>query len=338
MKKLLLPVASLFLAGFGLYQIGMTVLAEQSGSSPESGADSRLKAAYDFLTGKGANYGDVDNDEWTDDWGTYWNLVMESAAWEPDGTATAALVPSGLTFYAGGNDRTLQTGTLFENFLTQGYDDAKCSANNGEASGSCAAGDDESTVEESTWTLVASGGTAASVTDNAVSVSLTSNKVYRDGRTGLYWTDATADTLDNEFVFVNGDDRANPSGNSCNLNSTGTANAFCDNQDPTDAFAEDNDVSAAEFCLNLELDADNADGDDDGTTGVETDWRLPTQKELMQAYINGAANNLPTPNANYWTSTESYSSTTSAWYVYLLTGSTNSASKVNNTNVMCVRR
>lgn len=338
MKKVFLYVSCLFLAVFGLYQMNRTVFAEQSGSSPESGIDSRIKEAYDWLVAKGANYGSTDAADWTNDWGTWWNRIMESAAWEPDGTAVAGEVPSGLTFYADNGDRTQKTGTLHQNLANMAYDDYNCAANNQEASGSCAGGDSEYTGEEGTWTLLASGGTAQSVTDNAVTVTLSSNKVYQDNRTELYWSDRSSTTVDNEFAYVDGDDRSNPTGNSCNFNSTGTANAYCDNQDPLAAYAEDDDVSAADFCLNLELDADNADSDDDGATGMETDWRLPTQKELMQAYINGIANNLPGVAAFHWSSTESYSTQSNAWSVRLDRGYTVTNTKVTDYIVRCVHR
>lgn len=344
MRKILLYVTCLFLALFGLYQIGMTVFAEQSGSSPESGSDSRIKTAYDWLVAKGTNYGSTDAADWdsatTYVWGTDWNRIMEAAAWEPDGSATAGDVPSGFTFYAGNGNRTQKTGTLFQNQALMDYDDTNCAGNNAESATPCVAGDSEYTGEEGTWTLTASGGTAVSVTDNAVTVTLTSNKVYKDNWTKLYWTDGNAGgaIVDNEFAYVDGDDRTNPTGNSCNFNSTGTANAFCDNQDPLSAYVEDNDVSAADFCLNLQLDADNADLDDNGATGVETDWRLPTQKELMQAYINGAANNLPTPVGNYLSSTESNSTKSYAYYMVMSTGTTTVLLKNTSGNVRCVRR
>ena len=356
MKKILLYLSCFFLALFGLYQLNAVVFAETSGSSPESGSSSRIKTAYDWLEAKGDNYGDTDAGDWnttTYAWGAWWNQIMEAAAWEPDGTATTGEVPSGLTFYAGLGDRTSKTGTLYENQALMDYDDYNCAANNAEATGTCAGGDSEYTGEEGSeytgaagtkWQKVAEGGVARSVTDTVpepdVTVTLVSNKVYKDNRTGLYWTDANAGgaIIDNEFVYIDGNDRSNPAGNSCNFNSTGTANVYCDNQDPLTAYAEDNDVSAAEFCLNLELDGDNADADSNGVTGMETDWRLPTQKELMQAYINGAANNLPNPATTFWSSTENYSSQSISWYVFLYGGNTSYSTKVTNYNVRCVRR
>lgn len=312
--------------------------AEQSGSSPESGVTSRIKEAYDWLVAKGANYGSSDALDWTNNWGTYWNRIMEAAAWEPDGTATAAEVPAGLTFYGGSQNRTLQTGTLYVNWLNQAYDDVKCSNNNGESAVACVAPNDEYVGEEGTWTLTSSGGTAVSVTDNSVTISITSNKVYRDNRTLLYWSDRSSTAIDNEFAYVNADDRSNPTGNSCNFNSSSTANSFCDNQDPLAGYTEDNDVSAAEFCLNLALDADNADNDSNGATGTETDWRLPTQKESMTAYANGIENNAPSAAASMWTSTELGSSASSAWQVNLGTGAAGSFVKNTTASVSCVRR
>ncbi len=345
MRKLLLYVTCLFLAFFGLYQIGMTVLAEQSGSSPESGSDSRIKTAYDWLVAKGdANYGLTDAADWdsatTYAWGTYWNRIMEAAAWEPDGSATAGDVPSGFTFYAGSGNRTQKTGTLFQNQALMDYDDTNCAGNNAESDTACVADDSEYTGEEGTWTLKASGGTAQSVTDNSVTVTLTSNKVYQDNWTKLYWTDGNAGgaIVDNEFAYADGDNRITPTGSSCNFNSTDTANSFCDNQDPLNAYTEDNDVSAADFCLNLQLDADNVDLDNNGATEVETNWRLPSQKELMQAYIDGAANFLPTPVGNYLSSTEVNSSKSYTYYTVLSTGTTSILAKNVSGNVRCVRR
>lgn len=180
------------------------LLAETSGSAPESGASSRIKTAYDWLAAKGANYGSTDAADWTNDWGTWWNRIMEAAAWEPDGTATAGDVPSGFTFYAGTGDRTIKTGTLFQNQALMDYDDWNCSNNNAESATACAAGDSEYTGEEGTWTLKASGGTAQSVTDNSVTVTLTSNKVYQDNWTKLYWTDVNSggNIIDNEFALT----------------------------------------------------------------------------------------------------------------------------------------
>ena len=233
---------------------------------------------------------------------------------------------------------TISTGYLvgFINQRYQRYDDWNCSANNAEATGSCASGDEEYAGEESTWTKTAEGGTARNVIEGTMTKTLTSNKVYQDSITSLYWTDEES-SITNEFTYNSTapDDITE----SCQFLYTGATttdasfNAKCDyNADAG------NNVSANEFCLNLCLDADNADSDSDGATGMECDWRLPSQKELMQAYINGAANNLPTPNQFFWASTEYYNSTAYAWRTLLHTGYTLYNTKVTGNYVRCVRR
>ena len=62
---------------------------------------------------------------------------------------------------------------------------------------------EEYTGEEATWTQTASGGTAASVTDNGTTITLASNTVYQDERTSRYWTDRTTASIDNEFKRKN---------------------------------------------------------------------------------------------------------------------------------------
>jgi hypothetical protein len=181
----------------------------------------------------------------------------------------------------------------------------------------------EYTGEEATWTQTDPGGdTAKCVTDNSVQVCLNSNEVWQDTRTGLYWSDRTSTFIDNEFRY--------DATGQCNFTDTGTANQYCDNQDPANMITEDDDVSANDFCLNLQLDADN-----DGV--LETDWRLPSQKELMQAYIDGAANNLPNPSTT-WSATEvAVSLPFLAWTVTLYDGATTSYTKDSTNYARCVR-
>ena len=307
--------------------ITFTVFAEQTGSTPDSGTDSRIKDSYDSLVT--LTYGSDSAGSWGD-WGAYWNRIRSSAGWIPESaTASVSKVFSGYTFYAG-EDRTIKTGTAvvgkYDEQKDCRYDDWLDSAGT----------TDENTSEESIWVKTSEGGTPVSVTDNSVTVNISSNTVYQDTLTGLYWSDRSSSTLDNEFRLVKGDDPVNPTFTSCNFLSPGNANQYCDNQDPLNAYSEDNDVSAVEFCLNLSLDADNADEDVDGATGVETDWYLPTQKQLMQAYINGAANNLPGVT-EHWSSSECYYSQSNAWYVYLYKGYTNYSNKSNNKSARCIR-
>lgn len=64
-------------------------------------------------------------------------------------------------------------------------------------------------------------------------------------------------------------------------------------------------------------------------------WRLPTQKELMQAYINGSYFNLSQPSNRFWSATQNDS--TGAWTVFLSHGGTASLTMSNTLNVRCVR-
>jgi hypothetical protein len=64
-------------------------------------------------------------------------------------------------------------------------------------------------------------------------------------------------------------------------------------------------------------------------------WRLPTQKELMQAYIDGSYWNLTQPSNTFWSATESTS--TDAWVVRLNSGITNTFNKTDTYQLRCVR-
>lgn len=70
-----------------------------------------------------------------------------------------------------------------------------------------------------------------------------------------------------------------------------------------------------------------------------TGWRLPHQKELMQAYIDGSWGNLSSANYSYWLATTQSNSTQYAWYVALFYGSTTYNFKTNSGSyrVRCVR-
>ena len=77
----------------------------------------------------------------------------------------------------------------------------------------------------------------------------------------------------------------------------------------------------------------------------QTDWRLPTQKELMEAYTHGvrsaATTNWMTEanmSANYFRSGSSVSyDTNNAWLVSLAEGTTDRDSKTYPYQVVCVR-
>lgn len=272
------------------YKIHTNTYAEQSGSSPESGADSRIKDGYDFLVGKGSNYGSTDAADWdssTNNWGTYLNRIMEAAAWEPDGTLAAADVSPGKTFYAGNGDRTQKTGlgTYYANQQLSDFDDFSGSDN---------------TSEEATWTQ-----------------TNTTPEIWYDTRTGLYWsssptgqTNIFPDTTHSTCDFFGETDRGNYAG----------GDADCGN--------------AINTCATLTDDADN-------DSVADTDWYLPSQKEMHQAYIDGIYNQTSTSwvgTSLHWTATEVSNNATNAFRVALNTGFTTNSAKINTNSVKCVRR
>ncbi len=64
-------------------------------------------------------------------------------------------------------------------------------------------------------------------------------------------------------------------------------------------------------------------------------WRLPSQKELMQAYIDGSFFNLSNPSNDFWSATQT--SSTFAWFVYLNMGVTSNNTFATLYSVRCVR-
>ncbi|MDP2909913.1 MAG: DUF1566 domain-containing protein [bacterium] len=68
-------------------------------------------------------------------------------------------------------------------------------------------------------------------------------------------------------------------------------------------------------------------------------WRLPYQKELMQAYINGSWTNLTAAGYLYWSSTTHSSTTHDAWRVSLTNGHTGYYLKTNadSYRARCIR-
>ena len=107
LKKRVVVVLGMIIFGFGLIGIIGFGIAEQSGSSPESGVNSKIKTLNTDLVSKG--FGSVSAGTWGD-WGATWNRIYSSAVWVPsNATATVSDVASGKTFYAG-NNRVKQTG------------------------------------------------------------------------------------------------------------------------------------------------------------------------------------------------------------------------------------
>ena len=75
------------------------------------------------------------------------------------------------------------------------------------------------------------------------------------------------------------------------------------------------------------------------TSGSRTDWRLPTQKELMQAYTDGIwsqKTNLSLQVAYYWSASSLSDYTTYAWVLNPYSGGTYSLNKTNTPRLACV--
>lgn len=260
---------ALIVAIFGFTK---TSQAEQSGSSPESGADSRIKDMYDTLVslGFGADAAGV----WGD-WGAYLNRAQSAARWVPSGDAVAADdVRDGKTFYS--NSRTLQTGsyTMPTSCSTEQYHDSY----------GAPVTQDTNCTSQYTWT----------VADPAVT-----GDDKKDPLMGLVWSKYLKNNAGTvEFV-----------------DSGGTGWSW--NASDADNIAVGG-KTASQLC------SERGNG-----------WRLPTQKELQQAYIEGSYFNLTTPSNNFWSATED--SATNAWVVTLYSGYTGSSNKANGYYVRCVR-
>jgi hypothetical protein len=71
----------------------------------------------------------------------------------------------------------------------------------------------------------------------------------------------------------------------------------------------------------------------------QTGWFLPSQKQTMQAYIDGSYGNLETTGVYryYWSATTASTLTTTAWVYYLSNGSTQNTAKTAAYYVRCVR-
>ena len=274
------------------------ISAEQVGSSPESGATSRLKQAYDALVSLGEGYGDSQPSDYpygNKDHGTYWNRILYSAFWEPDGTATESDVYQDKTFYSQ-NSRTLKTGTAqvgtspgayYEQFVA--YDDYHAS---------------DYTGEESQWIQTSSA---------------TSAHVWQDTRTGLYWSYSLG-SYTNSFTQV----------------STGGCTFF--SSTPRSSYTSSNTVPACGNAINAcaTLSLASTEGQS-AKTDWYLPSQKELQRAYRNGIYNQAGSTFTT-TSYFWSSTEYSSDSTYAWYVYLRNGTTDGNLKTNSIAARCVRR
>jgi len=315
--------------------------AEQSGGSPESGATSRIKTIYDALAA--LSYGSDAAGAWGN-WGAYWNRIYSAGQWTPSGNATAATVGSGSTFYS--NSRTQQTGTYQAsgNCPTQLYHDSYGPP----------ATQTTNCTDTITWTVPGGGITG---TDK------------QDPRTGLIWSKY----LKNNAGTV---EFADSGGSNWNWDGTLKFTVTAATAAAGDTYTNNGQTFTVGYALagattlyakpaSSGLPA--ASGNLDRVTGSGTNpivfsaytlygsnvavgaktakvlcsdrgdgWRLPVQKELMQAYIDGSFWNLTNPSTNFWSATEN--AAPNAWYVNLNDGTTATYGKSTFTSyVRCVR-
>lgn len=280
------------------------VSAEQSGTTPNSGATSYIKQLYDSLVSLGN--GSDSSGSWGD-WGGMWNRIRSSSEWVPSGDATAGDVVTGKTFY--GNSRTQMIGTGpepidFSLFQYSARDDYAGAYYTG-------LGPEDYQGEEAEWT------------DHSVDADV----VWKDERAGMYWTADRGILTANNFTmatcqFFTSEPRSSYDGS--DLTCGGTA------EEP----------HAINYCATLDY-------------GGRTDWYLPSQKELMMAYIDGMYNQAGATPAEaaaftygtsggggyrFWSSSELSLYPASAWYVNLNVGYTHYNSKTNAYAVRCVAR
>lgn len=249
-------------------QVYLTVAAEQSGGSPTSAVDSRMKRLVTDLTDK--NYGNPSATVFGENWGPNWNRIV-SAAQAPFSDALVNGMKNG-----GNSDFPQSVG---------GIHDA-----NPLPSGSY----------RSTWVVCNSGNNYCGSGDSLA------NRM--DNNTGLIWTDRISSSS-NWFTA-----------NNCAQPGSGENPGSCvDNGD------------AACKCVKLTSSKTGCEAQGDGN------WRLPQQKELMMAYIDGSAEYMPNSDAYHWASTTYTTSTQYAWYTSLSNGHTTYTTKTTGSNFRCVR-
>ena len=240
---------------------------EQVGGAPESNSTSYIQTLYTDL--EDSEFG---SDTATPSWGTYLNRLKTAAQWVPTGTATAANVAIGKTFYNA--SRTLQTGTLAPgNCPTQRYNENYDTATQ-----------ITNCTDTIIWT-VPSGSIAGTEKQDPISSLIWSNALLRSGSTVVF-----SPTTNTTWSW--------------------------------DASAANNIAVGNKTAITLCSDRGNG-------------WRLPTEKELTQAFIDGSYWNLTQPALGFWSATE-YDSTNS-FFVNLDSGGTNYNTKATVHQVRCVR-
>ncbi len=253
--------------------------------------------------------------------------VVSSTTYRGDALVTDVM--SGKKFYS--NSGTLLTGTwtfLGDAAVDQVLEGKKFYSN----SGTLLTGTytpptpiDFSNMQYSTYDDYAGGdylGWGGTLTDDYQgeesewsNMSVGEDIAWRDERTGVYWS-AHQGTMSNIFTMA-----------SCDYFTSIPRSSYD---------GSDSDCGLAiNYCATLDF-------------AGRTDWYLPSQKELMQAYIDGIYNQAGIDEASaaafvtdnyYWSSSEVSYSSGSAWVVSLYLGHTNGPNKTyTSRGVRCVSR
>ena len=253
--------------------------------------------------------------------------VVSSTTYRGDALVTDVM--SGKKFYS--NSGTLLTGTwtfLGDAAVDQVLEGKKFYSN----SGTLLTGTytpptpiDFSNMQYSTYDDYAGGdylGWGGTLTDDYQgeesewsNMSVGEDIAWRDERTGVYWS-ADQGTMSNIFTMA-----------SCDYFTSIPRSSYD---------GSDSDCGLAiNYCATLDF-------------AGRTDWYLPSQKELMQAYIDGIYNQAGIDEASaaafvtdnyYWSSSEVSGNSNYAWIVLLNAGDTDVYDKTNSSlGVRCVSR
>lgn len=161
----------------------------------------------------------------------------------------------------------------------------------------------------SDWVTCNSGNTYCGTADATVE---TTHLAKQDPNTGLIWSKRVSAAA-NWFTA-----------NNCVQPSNGIA--------PLGPTACLNHNDAGCICTKL------TDPNKTGCEALGAGWRLPDQKELMMAYIDGSSQYLNDSAASHWSGTTYTSVTQNAWYTTLSTGTTLTNTKITSSySFRCVR-
>ena len=153
--------------------------------------------------------------------------------------------------------------------------------------------------------------------DEEAAWELTAANVYRDSRTGLYWSNSLGSNT-NSFSATHAD---------CPFFAEDPRGSSYDGSDPDCG-------NAINACATLNLEAVTGEG-------VKGDWYLPSVKEMMQACLDGIYNQTNTgwvTLLEQWSSSEGSAAGTVAWSTFLREGSFSEKAKGNSYATRCVRR